>query len=238
MCIITCPRSFSFNPIQVVSVEDITEVVFQPDEKLQKKLDDSKPTNVIPFKRNNMSIETLFEEASERKVESLTDGNIKDISNLCQELLVLQGKIGSKEQELKTLKAKEKELSEQIIPSKLEEFGVLDIKLADGSRISAEPFYAARITAEKTDDAHQWLRDNGHGDIIKNVVSVSFGRGEDDRAKKVMTELFEQGLDAEQKESVHPSTLKAFAREQIEGANQVFDQKKLETCFLSGGQTN
>ena len=50
-----------------------------------------------------MSIETLFEEASERKVESLTDGNIKDISNLCQELLVLQGKIGSKEQELKTL---------------------------------------------------------------------------------------------------------------------------------------
>ena len=87
-----------------------------------------------------MSIETLFEEASERKVESLTDGNIKDISNLCQELLVLQGKIGSKEQELKTLKQKEKELSEQIIPSKLEEFGVLDIKLADGSRISAEPF--------------------------------------------------------------------------------------------------
>ena len=141
-----------------------------------------------------MSIETLFEEASERKVESLTDSSIKDISNLCQELLVLQGKIGSKEQELKTLKQKEKELSEQIIPSKLEEFGVLDIKLADGSRISAEPFYAARITAEKTEDAHGWLRKNGHGDIIKNVVSVSFGRGEDDRAKKVMTELFEQGL--------------------------------------------
>jgi hypothetical protein len=183
-----------------------------------------------------MSIETLFEEASERKVESLTDGNIKDISNLCQELLVLQGKIGSKEQELKTLKQKEKELSEQIIPSKLEEFGVLDIKLADGSRISAEPFYAARITAEKTDDAHQWLRDNGHGDIIKNVVSVSFGRGEDDRAKKVMTELFEQGLDAQQKESVHPSTLKAFAREQIEGANQVFDQKARDLFSIYEGK--
>ena len=41
---------------------------------------------------------------------------------------------------IKNSKAKEKELSEQIIPSKLEEFGVLDIKLADGSRISAEPF--------------------------------------------------------------------------------------------------
>ena len=113
MCITTCPK-FLFNPIQVVSVEDTTEIVFQPDEKLQKKLDDNKPTNVIPFRGNNMSIETLFEEASERKVESLTDGNVKDISNLCQELLVLQGKIGSKEQELKTLKQKEKELSEQI----------------------------------------------------------------------------------------------------------------------------
>jgi len=45
------PEKFLFNPIQVVSVEDTTEVVFQPDEKLQKKLDDSKPTNVIPFKR-------------------------------------------------------------------------------------------------------------------------------------------------------------------------------------------
>ena len=56
------PEKFLFNPIQVVSVED-TKIVFQPDEKLQK-LDDSKPTNVIPFRGNNMSIETLFEEAS------------------------------------------------------------------------------------------------------------------------------------------------------------------------------
>ena len=39
-----------------------------------------------------MSIETLFEEASERKVESLTDGNVKDISNLCQELLVFKAR--------------------------------------------------------------------------------------------------------------------------------------------------
>ena len=45
------PEKFLFNPIQVVSVEDTTEVVFKPDEKLQKKLDDKKPTNVIPFKR-------------------------------------------------------------------------------------------------------------------------------------------------------------------------------------------
>ena len=67
-------------------------------------------------------------------------------------------------------------------------------------------------------------------------MSVSFGRGEGDRAKKVMTELFEQGLDAEQKESVHPSTLKAFAREQIEGANQVFDQKARDLFSIYEGK--
>ena len=36
---------------------------------------------------------------------------------------------------------------------------------------------------------YQWLRDQGLGDIIKNNVSVTFGKGEDDKAEQSLIDL-------------------------------------------------
>jgi len=58
------------------------------------------------------------------------------------------------------------------------------------------------------------LRDNHFGDLIKNDVSVSFGRGEDNDAEKLVEHIEGLGLVHKQKESVHYQTLKAFATEQ------------------------
>ena len=102
----------------------------------------------------------------------------------------------------------------------------------DGSRIAAEPFYSARIRKDKADADNSWIRENGHGELIKNVVSVQFGRGEDDRAKEVIDVLKKEGLLPEQKENVHPSSLKAFVREQVESGNQVFDQAVREMLYV------
>jgi hypothetical protein len=38
----------------------------------------------------------------------------------------------------------------------------------------------------RREDAYNWLRENGLGDIIKNNVSVTFGRGEDDKAQQLL----------------------------------------------------
>ena len=169
-------------------------------------------------------INELFEESTTKAVEEISDDSIGDLSALCQKLLRVQADIGNAEERLKRKKEQERELSEQLIPDKLAQLGVTDIKLNDGSRISADPFYSARISADNTEAAHAWLREQGHGDIIKNTMTLSFGQGEDDLAKELVASLTKQGFLPEEKEAVQPSTLRAFVKEQIESGNKSFDQ--------------
>tara|TARA_R110000744_G_scaffold11773_5_gene35701 strand:+ start:3469 stop:4038 length:570 start_codon:yes stop_codon:yes gene_type:complete len=183
-----------------------------------------------------MAIEILFEKETERKVQSLNQDELKSLAELCDKLLRLQGTIGNTEDRLQRLKEAEKNLSEEVIPLRLQELGIQDLRLNDGSRISAEPYYGARISNEKLEAAHKWLRKNGHGDLIKNVVSLQFGRGEDERAKEVINTLMKDGLIPEQKQSVHPSSLKAFVREQVQSNNQGFDQKARELFSVYEGR--
>ena len=176
-----------------------------------------------------MKMNEMFEENIKKAVEDMDESAIKSLSKLCHDLLVLEGEIGNTEERLRKIKDQHRELSEQTIPDKLAELGVSDLKLSDGSRISADPFYSARITAANLEAAHAWLRDNGHGDIIKNTLTVSFGQGEDADASRLVEMLSKEGYLPETKEAVHPSTLRAFVREMIESGNSSFDvdiQKK------------
>lgn len=176
-----------------------------------------------------MKIEGLFEESIKRAVEDVDESSIKNLSRLVNDLLVTEGEIGNTEERLRKLKDQQKQLSEQAIPDKLAELGVADLRLSDGSRISADPFYSARITAKNLGLAHDWLRDHGHGDIIKNTLTVSFSQGEDADATRLAELLTKEGYLPQTKEAVHPSTLRAFVREMIESGNSSFDvdtQKK------------
>jgi hypothetical protein len=118
----------------------------------------------------------------------------------------------------------------------MQNMGISDIRMDDGSRILVEPFYAARITEKNRTSAHHWLRENDLGDIIKNIVSVAFGKGEDELATETMDALEKQGLMASQKESVHPSTLKATIRELIESGNTAFDSGTQKLFSVYTGQ--
>ena len=174
-------------------------------------------------------IKDLFEDSTTKAVEEIKDSSIQDLSTLCNKLLRVEGMVGNVEERLKRLKEQQRELSEQIIPDKLSQLGVTDLRLEDGSRITADPFYSARISADNLEAAHTWLRENGHGDIIKNTLTLTFGQGEDEIAKELGELLISKGHIPDEKEAVHSSTLRAFVKEQIESGNGAFDpdvQKK------------
>ena len=139
-----------------------------------------------------------------------------NITDSCKKLLETQKKIATAEEELKKLKEVETNLSEQTIPNLMQQAGVSLLKLIDGSSVEVKPFYSARIPASKTEEAFQWLRDNGHGDLIKNQVSLEFGMKQDNEAKSIIEELKAKGLPVKQKTTVHPSSLRGFVREQIQ----------------------
>ena len=149
-------------------------------------------------------------------IVSVDTGMSSDIAKSCNKLLETQKKISTVEEELKKLKEVETTLSEQTIPNLMQQAGISMLKLADGSSVEVKPFYSARIPASKSEEAFTWLRENGHGDMIKNQVSLEFGMRQDNEAKALVEELKQKGLAVQQKTSVHPSTLRGFVREQIQ----------------------
>ena len=149
-------------------------------------------------------------------IVSIDTGMSSDIADSCNKLLDIQKKISTAEEEMKKLKEVETTLSEQTIPNLMQQAGISMLKLADGSSVEVKPFYSARIPASKSEEAFNWLRENGHGDMIKNQVSLEFGMRQDNEAKALVEELKQKGLAVQQKTSVHPSTLRGFVREQIQ----------------------
>jgi hypothetical protein len=99
----------------------------------------------------------------------------------------------------------------------LTEMGLSYLKLADGSSVEVKTNYSATITLANKEKAFNWLRENGLGDIIKNELTVSFGRNEDNKAAEYAELAKGQGYQPTQKLKVEPMTLKALVRERIEG---------------------
>ena len=149
------------------------------------------------------------------------DNELDSLSSLCKEMLEQQEMIANLEEQLKTAKEKERNLSEERIPNKMSELGYSKLQLKTGEKIEIKPFYAAKIPTDRVDEAFQWLRDNGQGDLIKNNVSLTFGRSQDNEAKALAAELIQKGFNVKQKTHVHHSTLAGFVREQVESGKDV-----------------
>ena len=93
--------------------------------------------------------------------------------------------------------------------------------LTDGSEISVKPIYAASIPVDRREEAFEWLRDHEFGDLVKNNVTVTFGRGEDEDARDFVDFCDAQGFVPSQTEKVEPSTLKAWLRERVEAGDPI-----------------
>jgi hypothetical protein len=128
--------------------------------------------------------------------------------------------------ELKNIEDESKVLSEVEIPKMMQEMNITKLKLKDGESIELKPFYYASIAKgrnesdsdflDRKDKAFKWLRDNGLGDIIKNDITVTFGRDEDNKALQYADLAKSNGFEPIQRETVHAVTLKALVRERLE----------------------
>ena len=152
------------------------------------------------------------------KVNTETSG---DIAEKCNKLLELQKQITKCEDNIKNLRNEERLLSENEIPNLMQQSGISSLKLTDGSSVEVKPFYAAKIPVSKTDEAFDWLSFNGFGDLIKNQVSLTFGKSEDNVANSLVEDLKSKGHNVSQKKKVEPMTLKAFVREQIQSGQKL-----------------
>ena len=143
--------------------------------------------------------------------------DIDKLANKIKEMQTIQKDIEQNEEYLKQRKKDLEQVSGEAIPTMLSEMGLSYLKLADGSSVEVKTNYSATITLANKEKAFNWLRENGLGDIIKNELTVSFGRNEDNKAAEYAELAKGQGYQPTQKLKVEPMTLKALVRERIEG---------------------
>ena len=148
-------------------------------------------------------------------------GGVQSLADQVERLESVATDIDAAEQNLKDLKKKRDHISGEVIPTMMSEMGLAELKLHDGSHLKVSTSYKAHTSEANKEAAYYWLRNNGLGDIIKNEISVSFGRNEDNKAADYAELAKGQGFQPTQKMKVEPMTLKALVRERIEAGKEM-----------------
>lgn len=174
-----------------------------------------------------VDVNELFSEQLIEEMENWEPSNksLSDVGALAVELMRCMSEVTHQELALSQAKAKLKKVQEEDLPAALSETGLSSITLATGEKLTIEPYYGASIPPENRDEAFQWLRKNGYGDIIKHTVAVDFKKGEGEDSERAFQLLRSAGFEAKDEEKIAPPTLKAFARVEVE------EGRSLPPCF-------
>ena len=174
----------------------------------------------LTYTRKEQQMQSIDFEKDQEEVLDKTE-NIDKLADKIKELQAHQQQLEIQENSIKKRKKDIEYLSGEVIPTMLSEMGLSFLKLQDGSSIEVKTNYSATITQANKEAAFNWLRQNGLGDIIKNEISVSFGRNEDNKAADYAELAKGQGFEPTQKLKVEPMTLKALVRERLEGGKEM-----------------
>ena len=163
----------------------------------------------------------MFEDDSAAHgAESVSTEDLKSVAALARRIRDTEEEIMRTELFLKERKQALQKMTDEDLPSVLEEMGVKSFTLEDGSKVDVKPLYGASIPVARKEEAFGWLREHGFDDIIKNNVTCVFGRGEDEKANAFRQMAMQNGLDPEQKQDVHSSTLRAWVKERVENGDE------------------
>ena len=173
-------------------------------------------------------------------VETLDNAGLDTVAGLARKIKQQQDKVERLDRELKDEKQALLKLTDEDLPSTMADLGLSKFSLDDGSTVEVKPTYGASILVKDRPAAYEWLRENGFDDIIKNVISCQFGRGEDDQASAFHAFASQQGYPTSQNESIHSGTLKAFVKERIEAGedfpHQLFGAYVGQRAIIKGAK--
>ena len=124
------------------------------------------------------------------------------------------------EENAKKAKAALFKIESEDLPELIRSTGLNAVTLEDGTTVKVVDEINCGVSAERKPEAYGWLREHGAGGLIKVMVGVSFGKGEEKKAAALLSQLIKKfGADAAfDKEDGHYQTLKAYIKERIAAA--------------------
>jgi len=159
--------------------------------------------------------------ANSDQLDKLDDTKLDKVARLANKANDLQEVVDRKEEELRDAKNALRKVTDELLPEAMENLNLEKVVMKDGSEISIKAIYGASIPKNRVDEAYDWLREQGYGDIIKNNITVTFGKGEDQDAQAFMLVCGDQGFTPQQTEKIEPMTLKGWFREMIESGKAI-----------------
>ena len=157
----------------------------------------------------------MMEEFLKDTCDTPTNDEMHEISMLAERQLELEKTLKEYESLIESTKEELRNVQEVLIPEAMASVGMSEFKLANGTKITIKDDVYASMRADQILNAVKWLDGMGLGDIVKDDVTVKFGRGDSDKAKDIVSYAQAQGYNVSEKLSVHPQTLKATVKEQL-----------------------
>ena len=145
-------------------------------------------------------------------LDNVQQDGLRSVAELARDAQQKAETIERLEKQVKQVKSEYFKLIDEELPAILQELGLNAFELADGSKINVRPQYGAHINLDN--------RDNDSDGIIKNSISCSFGKGEDEQAETFSILVKDSGFTPDQKTEVHSSTLKAWVKERVENGDE------------------
>lgn len=162
---------------------------------------------------------------------------VRDLTGEWQSLQTTKEQI---ELRLKAVNERIREIEEQQLPDAMATCGITTFRVTNGAEVEVKRVVAGTCptvgTIEKAKPDVRgalqarrefilaYLRSHGHHGIIKTEVTLGFGKGEFDRALKVVSTLRDQGYTPELEQNVHPATFVAWAKEVIDQGTRIPDE--------------
>ncbi len=154
--------------------------------------------------------------------------DLGEVTRLATALVEAQDEVKAAEAELKQRKERLKNIQERALPDVLVTLGLTELTLQSGRKIKLKNFVSCSIPADQRDEAMNWLRENEEDEIIKNVVSITFAKGQDELAQEFSDYARRWNhigeVELEQKPTIHPQTLIKFAKTQMEAGVTLPDE--------------
>lgn len=138
----------------------------------------------------------------------ISEGELSYLSELVEKQLAAAAEVNQLEEDLKEAKKRYNHVRQEEIPNFLSQFGISEIKLADGRKVIVKQDVSVTIKDHKS--FYDFLRTRHDDSIIKSTLEMETPPDE------LVDELMNRGYIFSCDEKIHGQTLKAYFREFLE----------------------
>lgn len=146
----------------------------------------------------------------------LGQDQLAQLRNKIGEMIDQQALVDDLEEQVKQAKEHLHALRTRHVPDLMAEMQVDQMRFR-GYDISVADLVSGSLPKEESarQRAIEWLEAHEAGGLIKTDLQLSFGKGQEQEASKLYSELAEMGYPVFANRNVHPQTLMAWARQQL-----------------------